>query len=231
MTLPVYLRIAERLTREIAAGLRPDGDRLPPEIEMARGLGVSVGTLRRALAELTAAGLLVRRQGSGNYICRTSDPVGIYAFFHLELHGGGGMPSARTLDVTREDPAMVSALGATAAWRIRRLRFLNNIPAAIEEIRVDARHAETLDARTLPETLYRHYAEAFGLRIAQVQDRIETGPCPEWPPADFPPGPGAICGRVIRVAHDAARQVAEVSTTWFDPATTGYVARWLAGAA
>ncbi len=61
--LPVYLRIAELVSRQIDAGILADGHRLPPEREMADAHGVSVGTLRKALARLTEMGCLERRQG------------------------------------------------------------------------------------------------------------------------------------------------------------------------
>ena len=51
-TLPMFVQVSELLIREIAAGRLIDGERLPPEREMAKSLHVSVGTLRKALAEL-----------------------------------------------------------------------------------------------------------------------------------------------------------------------------------
>ena len=60
-SLPLYLRTAEALIRDIAAGRLEDGARLPPEREMADSLGLSVGTLRKALANLESKGLLERR--------------------------------------------------------------------------------------------------------------------------------------------------------------------------
>lgn len=224
MSLPRYLEIAERLTREIAAGLRPDGGRLPPEAEMARDCGVSVGTLRKALAELAARGLLVRRRGSGNYVRQAARPAGVYGFLHLELASGGGMPSARVLEVAEDDDPPGGLW--PAAWRIRRLRLLNGVAAALEEIRIDVRHAAALTAAALPETLYRHYASAFGLWISRVEDRVGPGTCPDWAPAAFPLAPGAACGHVARRAESRERRIEELSRTWFDPATTAYVARW-----
>ena len=52
--LPKTIQLSEMLIREIAAGLYPDGSRLPTERRMAEDLGVAVGTLRRALAMQSA---------------------------------------------------------------------------------------------------------------------------------------------------------------------------------
>ena len=231
MDLPLYLQIGERLTRDIAAGTYPDGTRLPPEMELARAFGVSVGTLRKALAELTARGLLIRRHGSGNYVRNAAGPTGIYAFFHLELRDGAGMPTARTLSADRVATPAEDDVPWAEAWRIRRLRLLNDTPAAFEEIWIDAAHAATMDAASLPDSLYRHYASAFGLRIARVEDRITEGICPAWVPPGSPMGPQASCGMVLRRAESLERRLVELSRTWFDSSLVAYVARWNAEAA
>ena len=66
--LPVHQQISEMLIREIAAGRIIEGEKLPPERDMAAGLGIAVGTLRKALGDLERKGLLSRVQGSGNYV-------------------------------------------------------------------------------------------------------------------------------------------------------------------
>ena len=101
-SLPVYLQIAETLVRDITAGRLIDGEKLPPERDMARTLGIAVGTLRKTLAELHNRGLLERIQGSGNYIRAVTDPKSVYAMFRLELITGGGFPTAEILSVSRE---------------------------------------------------------------------------------------------------------------------------------
>ena len=83
--LPIYVQIAELLTRDIVAGRLIDGERLPPERDMAAERGVSVGTLRKALAVMSEKGLVERVQGAGNYIRASGDTGTVYAMFRLEL--------------------------------------------------------------------------------------------------------------------------------------------------
>lgn len=226
-SLPLYLQISELLIRDIAAGRLADGARLPPEREMAAGLGIAVGTLRRALADLAEKGLLERIQGSGNYIRHRPDPKSVYALFRLELAEGGGLPTAQVLEVARvAKPADLPEFGAAPdAWRIRRLRRLSGVPAAVEEIFLDAGYAADLRAGDLSESLYLHYRNALGLWIQRAEDRIDQGPLPDWAPAAFPHPPGAQLPRITRIswAQDNAR--AEVSRSWYDPLRVRYVAR------
>src|SRR6478672_3340349 len=56
----------------LAAGRYRQGDRLPPEHEVAAMLGISRGTLRTALQRLEESGEIVRRQGSGTFVGRAA---------------------------------------------------------------------------------------------------------------------------------------------------------------
>ncbi|MFG2846979.1 LacI family DNA-binding transcriptional regulator [Kitasatospora sp. NPDC048296] len=68
-----FQRIAGWLRRDIDDGTRPPGSRLPTEQELARIWAVSVSTVRRAVDDLVADGLVVRRQGAGTFV-RASRP-------------------------------------------------------------------------------------------------------------------------------------------------------------
>lgn len=66
---------AEQAVRNwLASGRYRQGDRLPPENEVASMLGVSRGTLRSALERLEESGEIVRRQGSGTFVGHLAGP-------------------------------------------------------------------------------------------------------------------------------------------------------------
>lgn len=228
--LPLYIQISELLAREIAAGIWPDGTRLPTEVELAHSLGVAVGTLRKALADLEGRGLLERIQGSGTYVRAKTRTGAIYEFFHLELNDGAGLPTARILSLDRlPHPEFAPAFGDGSskwAWRIRRLRHLGHKPAAVEEIWFDARHAPALKAADIPESLHLFYRQSLGFWIARVEDRVSVSPCPGFAPADGPFTPGTPLGHVERISWGNADTIEEYSRNWFDPAVVAYVARW-----
>lgn len=226
-SLPVYLQIAELLIRDIAAGRLIDGERLPPEREMAADLGIAVGTLRQALKSLTEKGLLDRVQGSGNYVRHNADAASVYALFRLERMKGGGLPTARILSVERcvKDPRLPPFGLHAEGHRIRRLRFLSGQVAAVEEIWLDAAHVDRIDPGDLSESLYLYYRQTLGLWISRAQDSIGQGPLPDWSPPEFPHPRGSPLPLVTRVSWAQAGQSVEASFTWFDPETVRYVAR------
>jgi GntR family transcriptional regulator len=226
-SLPLYQQIAELLIRDIAAGRLIDGERLPPERDMASTLGIAVGTLRQALKSLTEKGLLDRVQGSGNYIRAKADAASVYALFRLERVEGGGLPTARILSVDRcvKDPALPAFGNHAEGHRIRRLRFLSGQVAAVEEIWLDAAHADRITPADLSESLYLYYRQSLGLWIARAEDRISQGPVPPWTPPEFPHPPGTPLPLITRVSWSQDGRSVEASFTWYDPETVRYVAR------
>ena len=218
---PVWRAIAAQVMAEMAAGRLADGERLAPEREMAGRMGVAVGTLRRALGDLAARGLLERRQGSGNYVRHAGLNREVYGLFRLErADGTGGLPTADLLSLEfRAVPGDVAAPFAEGT-RIRRLRRIGGEAVAAEEIWLDST-AGRLEADDLGDSLYLTYATRLRLRIARVEDRVDLGSMPDWAPAPLTPG---ACGRVRRRSW-AKGAVREVSLTWFDAARASYVNR------
>ncbi len=218
------------LAREIKAGVLMEGEKLEPERTMAKRLGIAVGTLRKALAELHEKGLIERVQGSGNYIRNVNEISTIYGFFRLELLAGGGLPSATTLSVAKLSGDKVRDIkfgGQNQYYRIRRLRYLNQVSVALEEIWLDASYVKKpLNTATMSDSLYQFYKEHLGFWIARVEDSLSVSAAPDWRPDNFCADAGDAWGYVERRSWDQLGQQAEYSRTWFDCDTTRYVARW-----
>src|SRR5687767_4247405 len=60
---PLYREVTRRLLDCLARGEWTPGATLPTERELAQRFGVAVSTIRAGVAQLTATGVLVRRQG------------------------------------------------------------------------------------------------------------------------------------------------------------------------
>ena len=225
--LPLHVQLSEMLARDVKAGLLADGSRLPPERDLATRLGVAVGTLRKALADLADKGLLERVHGSGNYVRNAEGAATIYGLFHLERIGGGGLPTAEVLSARKIlKPDRLPQIGSDPmAHRIRRLRYLDDMPAALEEIWLDGARIDNLDATTLTESLYVYFREELDLWINHADDVVSVAEPPDWKPEDFG-STSTIWGFVERTGFDQENRNVEYSRTWFDPATTRFVARW-----
>lgn len=224
--LPIYQQIIDTLVRDIAAGRLSDGERLPPERRMAEDFAVAVGTLRRALRDLEAKGLVERIQGSGNYIRTRNLRDHFYAMFRLELLEGGGFPKAQILRVDVLDkPADLPAFGrAGHATRIRRLRRLDDTPIAAEEIWLDGAMGAVV-AEEVEDSLYEYYRRVLGFWIRRAEDRVSFAPMPPWGPDDLGCRPGQTAGYIERFSWAGEEACVEFSRTWFDTGRAHYVQR------
>ena len=221
--LPLFMQITELVARQIAAGhLSPDS-KLPPERDMARDYGVAVGTLRKSLAQLTELGLITRKQGSGNYISRNEHAASLYSFFRLELLSGGGLPSARLLDVTRlQKPEDLPEFGsASFAHRFRRVRYLDDEAVALEEIWLDGSCADQISNDDISDSLYHFYRTRLGLWITKAEDWIGIDNPPAWYKGQIE----SQMGFIERFGWSNQGKKIEYSRTWYAPEKARYVSR------
>ena len=137
-----------------------------------------------------------------------------------------GLPTAEVLSTDRlSKPSAAPWFGpAPDGHRIRRLRRLDGVAVALEEIWLDGGQTARVRAADLGDSLYRYYREALGLTITRVEDRVGVGRVPGW----APPGPllpGQVAGLVERTGRAEGGQAVEWSLTWFDADRARYVSR------
>lgn len=74
---PIYERLAEAIQRDVASGALTDGTRLPPHRELARRLGVGLGTVTKAYALAEQRGLLSGHVGRGSFVTKAEGESGL----------------------------------------------------------------------------------------------------------------------------------------------------------
>ncbi|MFH8252726.1 GntR family transcriptional regulator [Microbacterium sp. B2969] len=164
--------------RDLIAELGP-GRRLPSERDLSADWGVARMTLRGAVDELVAEGLLERRHGSGTYTVFSPvlRVIGLTSFTH-DMRSRGIEPSSRILDfrtITADD-ALASRLhipvGSPVFW-VSRLRLGNAEPVAIESVRIPVSYAPQLTRADLEGSLYEVLAARHALVASAASMRIE----------------------------------------------------------
>jgi GntR family transcriptional regulator len=136
---PLYMQIARKLGAAVREGKYQAHEALPSERHLSESLGVSRVTARKAIDELVAQGLIVRKRGSGNYIAPfLEQPLSKLSSFSEELTRRGYQPSSRWLQraITVASPEEQLSLGlspATRVARLRRLRLADDVVMAYEE--------------------------------------------------------------------------------------------------
>ena len=103
---PPYEQVRRQVADLIGAGVLRPGDRLPPLRQLAGDLGLAVGTVGRAYAELEEAGLLVSRRGAGTRVAegvqaRPEAVLDGLARDYLSRAAGLGTPATTALEMVR----------------------------------------------------------------------------------------------------------------------------------
>jgi len=110
---PLFRRISSSLAEAISRGDYPVGGQLPPEFTLMRMFGASRFTIREALAELRARGLIASRRGLGTVVLRTAPQEAAFSETYEsvdEFLAGIVQAPITTLDIT--DVVADSALAA-----------------------------------------------------------------------------------------------------------------------
>lgn len=225
MHTPLYLRISDMIAREVQLGILHDGEKLPPERQLASQLRVSVGTLRKALLDLENKGMLDRIHGSGNYIHKNVDYENAYPVIRLQSINGEPVHRAQLLSLDKiSKPADLPELGSSnCAYRFRRQRMTGDVSAAVEEIWLDASYADSINAEDVGESMYGFYKQTLGFWITHAEDRVSLSTRPAWAPAQWPRVENGLCGYIERLSKDSTGRLAEYSRTWFDPSIVQFV--------
>jgi GntR family transcriptional regulator len=101
--LPKYLCLHQAITDSVERGDLSPGEQLPPEDKLAQKLGLSIGTVRKAMQTLSDDGLLTRMQGTGTFIADPSVEMNdVWHFCFLNDDGVSFLPlKAHALKVKR----------------------------------------------------------------------------------------------------------------------------------
>jgi GntR family transcriptional regulator len=116
--VPKHVRLRNAVLSAIRKGHFRPGDQLPPEQELSRAVGLSLGTVQRALTRLAADRALTREHGRGTFIARSELPAEeLWQFRFVENIGGAPLPvSVQFVDrqLVRRPGPWVDALGPDA---------------------------------------------------------------------------------------------------------------------
>lgn len=176
---PIYLQVCDVLAGRIARGEWKPGHALPNESDLARDLGVSAGTVRKALLLLESHQVLMRRQGRGTFV---TDPaaVGLADRFN-GVRGAQGDIGACVIEVTgiAQDAASTAESlhlqlkPGDLVWRLYRVRREGKRAFMCEHIALPAKLFPQIRADT-PNRIVA-LAHAHGLLLGSSEERVSLG--------------------------------------------------------
>jgi GntR family transcriptional regulator len=214
---PLYQGVAAALEDLIANGALSSGTRLPPERELADLCGLSRVTIRKAVSQLAAQGLLVQRQGSGTYVAQPAAPPltthlpVISLTEDLRRRGQSGRSvwlARRVVQGSERDCAALALDPGGRVVRLLRLRLANERPLSVERTILPI--AALPDPSILGQSLYDTLAllGTRPVRVAQRISAINVSPRDAEMLGIFP-ATAALC--ISRHGYDRSGKIVEIT--------------------
>jgi len=174
---PLYQQLQRAIRDAIESRVLSPDDALPPERQIATELAVSRITVRKAIDGLVEEGLLVRRQGSGNFVAsRIEKNFAKLTSFSEDIRLLGSNPRSVWLkraqgQVTPEEALTLRLSPGTPVYRFHRLRFADDTPMCLEFATIAGSALASLD--TVGNSLY-DALERAGNRPVRALQRLRA---------------------------------------------------------
>ena len=180
---PLYRQIKNLILQGLASGEWRPGEAIPSEAELAVRFNVSQGTVRKAIDEMAAENLVVRKQGKGTYVASHNDPRAFFRFLRVVPNEGGvAVPQSVPLECWRAKAGQEAArileipLGASINIVRRLLRF-DAKPVVLDEIYLPGEVFQGLTLEVLQDnqdSLYTLFETRFGVRMIRAEESIRA---------------------------------------------------------
>jgi GntR family transcriptional regulator len=226
---PLYRQIKALITQSLESGEWKPGEIIPSEVELAVRYKVSQGTVRKAIDELAADNLLVRRQGKGTFVATHNEERAQFRFLRLLADDGAEhahvsrLLECRRLRAPAEIARQLELKPSDPVVQIRRLLEFDGATTVFDEIWLPGGVFRGLTFERLSEykgPLYAMFEAEFGTRMIRASEKIRAVAA-EAPVSELLGVPeGFPLLSVERVSYTYGDRAVEVRRGWY--VTTGY---------
>ena len=180
---PLYQQIKSLIVQSLQSGEWKPGELIPSEVELAYRFKVSQGTVRKAIDELSAENLVVRRQGKGTFVATHHEARVQFRFLRLQPDSGESQqPENHIIEVKRmRGPAEVTRVldikSGDSVVYIKRVQFFDGIPTILEEIWLPGAIFKGLTAERLVEykgPMYGLFETEFGTQMIRASEKLHA---------------------------------------------------------
>jgi GntR family transcriptional regulator len=184
--IPLYYQVSQIIKREIESGKYSPGDYIPTEQELRNRFVVSRATIRQAISELIYQGLLERRRTKGTIVAKQHIEATLkdLASFTSEIMGRDQTLSTKILTFRHiQCPANVAEFldisTTDIVARMERLRFVDDMPMAIEKWYAPLKYFPDLSQSMFGETgfeqsTYVVLLNLYNIKITRAVDTVSA---------------------------------------------------------
>jgi len=221
---PLYRQIKTLITQSLEAGAWKPGEMIPSEVELAARYKVSQGTVRKAIDELAADHLLVRRQGKGTFVATHNEARAQFRFLRLLADDGAEHPhigkllECRRLRASAEIARGLELKPADPVIQIKRLLEFDGAPTVLDEIWLPGNvfrglTLERLSAYTGP--LYAMFEAEFGTRMIRASEKVRAVAADAAVAELLAVTPGFPLLSVERISYTYGDRPVEIRRGWY----------------
>jgi GntR family transcriptional regulator len=183
---PLYQQIKGLILQSLQAGEWKPGEAIPSEMDLAARFRVSQGTVRKAIDELAAENLVVRRQGKGTFVATHAEQHVRYRFLKLMPDSGDqgseGPASREVLEcrrvrATAEIARALSLRSGDPVMQVRRILSFGGVPTILEDLWLPGNAFKGLSAEqmaTYRGPTYAMFELEFGVRMVRAEEKIRA---------------------------------------------------------
>lgn len=226
---PLYQQIKGLITQSLVSGEWKPGEIIPSELELAARYKVSQGTVRKAIDELAAENLLVRRQGKGTFVATHNEDRAQFRFLRLLADDGIEHPhvskllECRRLRAPAEIARQLELKPADPVVQIKRLLEFDGVTTVFDEIWLPGAVFRGLTFERLSEykgPMYAMFEAEFGTRMIRASEKIRAVAAEPAVAKLLGVAEGFPLLSVDRVSFTYGDRPVEVRRGWY--VTTGY---------
>jgi len=180
---PLYQQIKALITGSLQSGEWKPGELIPSEIELAGRYKVSQGTVRKAIDELSAENLVVRRQGKGTFVATHHEERARFRFLRLMPDVGEAHPpdnnivEVKRLRAAADVARLLDIKSGDSVIFIKRIQSFDGAPTILEELWLPGQIFKGLTAERLIEyrgPMYGLFESEFGTHMIRAQEKLRA---------------------------------------------------------
>ena len=183
---PLYQQIKGLILQSLQSGEWKPGEVIPSEMDLASRFKVSQGTVRKAIDELAAENLVVRRQGKGTFVATHAEQQVQYRFLKLQPDNGDTRsegPAERTiidckrLRASADIARALSLRTGDNVLQVRRVLAFAGVPTILEDLWLPGTPFKGLTAERLSDShgpMYALFETEFGVRMVRADEKIRA---------------------------------------------------------
>lgn len=219
---PLYLQVRDALLERIKDGRWKPGANLPSEIDLYRQLGVSLGTLRKALGVLESEQLIIREPGRGTFVRQHQAGQGFGRFNPIRGTDGAPLRSlvrsrkVKLASPTAGERSVLKLKPGEQVVRIQRIRMLEQRPFAYEQASLpDRRFPGLVGHEDIPDEL-EELAQDWGVILARAEAKVRVAPVTSAAAVALSLPEHTPVLALERLAFDTDHEPVEVMTAYYD---------------